>query len=203
MENWVQHILLVLRTAILLSFVAGSAMAAEGENKATASAIDSEFFDVGFTAGVVNIEDFGSEFIAGINATFNASEKYFLQFNWMQADVSDSAYEESQGSFYSGDDRTFTHYDVLLGYNVLQGEIFTSEAHANLSSVYLVGGVGETEFGGENRFTYVFGVGYQMALARRFIMRFDNRYYIYDSVTIEEDEKVYNNQLSAGIGFLF
>ena len=49
----------------------------------TDASLNNEFFDVGISTGILNIEDFNSELVTGINATFNANEDYFIQFNYI------------------------------------------------------------------------------------------------------------------------
>lgn len=203
MENRIQFVFL----KGLIFFIGFLSLAvhviAESEKRGKGVNVNDEVFELGITAGVINIADFGSEFTSGLSTTFHASESFFLQFNFMSADVGLSAYEENQGRYIRDNDRDYLHYNLLLGYTLFQGEVFGSRSNASLSSLYLIGGVGDTEFGGETAFTYVYGVGYQMGLGRRFNLRFDNRNYIYRSSLIKEDEEVHNSQLSAGIGFVF
>ncbi|MGB3611511.1 MAG: outer membrane beta-barrel domain-containing protein [Cellvibrio sp.] len=168
------------------------------------SNINNEVFELGIFAGIINIEDFGSEFAPGISATFRASEDFFIQYNYLQADVSPSSYEKNQGKLFDGDDRTFRHYDLLIGYNLFQGEFFPSPPKANLSSLYLVAGVGDTEFGGESSLTYTLGIGYQLSLTRRFALQFDFRDYIYQSTLVSDEKRsVGAAQISSGVKFLF
>ncbi|TQV76934.1 outer membrane beta-barrel domain-containing protein [Aliikangiella marina] len=199
MEYWFQRILLVTKqlTLLCLSGLFYTAQAQESDK------IDSEYFDVGLFTGILNIEDFNSEFITGINATFNANENYFVQFNYLQTDASLSSFEESQGALFSGSDRTFTHFDFLVGYNLFQGEHFLSGNEAKLSSLYLVSGVGDTEFGGEDSFTYTLGVGYQIAVQRDLLLKFDFRDYIYKTNIIGENKSAHNTQLSIALSYSF
>lgn len=207
MESWFQRIFLAVKaTAIItLSCQLNIAMAAEKDNDLAGSAdkIDTEYFDVGVFTGVMNIEDFNSELVYGFNATFNANENYFIQFNYLQADASLSSFEKSQGQLFSGSDRTFSHFDFLIGYNLFQGEHFFSGTNAKLSSLYLLTGVGDTEFGGEGSFTYTLGMGYQLALRRDILLRVDFKDYIYKTNIIGENKSTHNTQLSAGLSYSF
>ncbi len=205
MEYWFQRIFLALIKILLTAFLLFSSVthneisAAENESVS----IDSEYFDVGLFTGILNIEDFNSEYIVGGNVTFNANENYFLQFNYFQTDASLSSYEKVEGPYFSGSNRNFTHYDVLVGYNLFLGEQFFSDTNAKLSSLYLVAGVGDTEFGGEGSFSYTLGLGYQVALKRDILMRIDYRDYIYDTNIIGENSTVHNTALTASLSYLF
>lgn len=203
MENWIQHFLLKTRALALAGLLVTPVVAQEPQSS-SAHRIDSEVFDLGVTAGVVNIADFNGEWTVGVSATFQASENFFLQYNFLQADSSPSAYENSQGLLFDGSDRTFRHYDLLVGYRLFQGEFFASEERARLASLYLVGGAGETRFGGEENFTTTLGVGYEVALTRDILVRLDYRAYLYDSNLIADEERsVTSNQMSVGVSYLF
>jgi len=209
MEYWFQRILLILKHSSILLFCTGihCALAEQVDNAPTTPEkninIDTEYFDVGVFTGILNIEDFNSELVTGINMTFNANEDFFIQFNYLEADASLSSFELSQGRLFAGNDRKFTHFDFLLGYNLFLGEHFMSDTNTRLSSMYLVAGVGDTEFGGEESFTYTLGLGYQVALQRNILVRIDFRDYIYKTNIIGENNSTHNTQLSAGVSFLF
>ncbi|WP_027330984.1 outer membrane beta-barrel domain-containing protein [Marinimicrobium agarilyticum] len=204
MENGIQHVLLKARSLALAGLIATPMALAQETEPSAAHRIDSEVFDLGVTAGVVNIADFNGEWALGVSATFQASENFFLQYNFLQADSSPSAYENSQGLLFDGGDRTFRHYDLLVGYKLFQSEFFADEGRARLSSLYLVGGAGETRFGGEENFTTTLGVGYEVALTRDVLVRLDYRAYLYDSSLVaDEEQSVTSNQLSAGVSYLF
>lgn len=190
--------------ALLLALFSSTAGAQADSNAKPATHLDSEVFELGLFTGVLNVGDFGSEWALGVSGTFQASEDFFLQYNYLQADVGLSSFEESQGRYFSGSDRRFVHYDLLVGYNIFQAEVYPSVGRANLSSFYLVGGVGETRFGGEERFTFTAGLGYQVALSRDVILHTDYRSYIYDSSLIRSRERsTESSQFSLGLKYLF
>ena len=192
--------LLLLGVLITLLPVAASA---QNNTQANLSTIDNELFDIGIQVGLINIEDFGSEIVLGTSATFKASEDFFLQFNFLRTDADYSSYERSQGAYFDGADRNFEHYDLLLGYNLFQAEFLADSGAANLAALYVVGGVGNTSFGGEASFTYTAGVGYQVVFARTFVLRLDYRDLIYTSNLINENKTTHNGVITAGVSFLF
>lgn len=164
--------------------------------------IDSEFFELGVNTGILDVEDFTSEITVGLYANFRATENFFLQSNFFQTDVSYSSVEKGPQGPFTGD-RQYRHFNLLLGYNLFQGEIFKGK-HVGLSSFYLLGGVGDTEFMDESNFTYVYGFGYQMALSRRLNLRIDYQNYQYDSIVIDQLENTVNNShFFVGVSWLF
>ncbi|CAH0992513.1 hypothetical protein SIN8267_02645 [Sinobacterium norvegicum] len=203
MENRLQRVLLATKSILLASAIVGSsAVAADGE--ITASSIDSEVFDAGVYLGVVNIDNFSSEAVVGAALTFQASESFFLQFTGaMTAETAPSSYEKSQGELFTGSDRSYRSYDFLLGYKLLKGEVFLTEGNPSLGSLYLIGGVGNSDYGGESNFTYTVGVGYQIEFMRRYVWRLDYRDRIYSSDLLSKDKTVHNTQLTTGLSYLF
>lgn len=209
MANRLQHVLLkrfIKRLSVIATVSVGVLtpwQASFADDIGSTKDIDTEFFDLGLTAGVINIENFGSELIMGLSGTFKATEDFFLQLNYQQADAGYSSYEKAL-DISLRPDRTYKHYDLLLGYNVFQGEVFSGKA-AGLSSLYLVAGVGDTAFGSDSAFTYTFGLGYQMALSRRTMLRLDYRDYMYESSldTGDSEELVVDVHMSAGLSWLF
>ena len=187
---------------VLLNFSA--VVQAQEETQVGTSDLNHEVFELGLFAGVLNIGDFTSEWAVGLTASFQASEDFFIQYNYLQTEVDLSSFELSQGSYFSGSDRQFVHFDLLVGYKLFQGEMFSAEGVANLSSFYLLGGVGDTRFGGEESFTYTYGVGYQIALARQYILHVDYRNYLYQSSLVRGQETTTSNtQFSIGLNYLF
>ncbi|PCK10008.1 MAG: outer membrane beta-barrel domain-containing protein [Alteromonadaceae bacterium] len=207
MELRFQHSFLkncILKKCLLISTLATllcSTVVVEAKDKRLD--INNEVFELGITVGALAIQDFNTEPSLGINATFNASEDFFLQLSYLFADASRSSFEASQGQFFEGSDRTFSHYSVLLGYNIFQGEIYPKDGKSTLTALYVVGGVGNVDFGGENNFSTIFGVGYKLGLTRRINLRLDFRSLVYESNLVAEGETSYNNQLTVGVGYLF
>ncbi|WP_196137845.1 outer membrane beta-barrel domain-containing protein [Aliikangiella sp. G2MR2-5] len=207
MESRIQRFLLI--GASLSIFLAQPALAEESngqglDNTASHSGLelDNELFEIGFTAGTINIQDFTSEWSTGINATFLATENAFLQFNYLKADVGLSSYEKSQGQLIAGDDREFKHYDFLVGYDLYQGEQFFTGNKAQLSALYALFGVGDTNFGGEKSFTYTMGIGYRVALTRKFNLKLDFKNYRYESNLLLPEQTNNSQGLSLSINYL-
>lgn len=202
MEFRFQHILLSI--CAIFSFLCTSLAYAEKGKKLR---LNNEFFEFGVHAGVLNVQDFSSELTLGFSATFAASENFFLQYNYQVADVSLSTVEENPNlaRFFVGDDRLFTHYDLLLGYNLFQSEFFVVDGYNTIGNLYTVIGVGNTNFGDEDRFTTTVGVGYKVGLTRKWQLRIDFRDYIYRSALISQDKDRtrHNTSFTAGISFLW
>lgn len=210
MDNRIKYIFLRTHHLFLsLSLAAGivTAPAAFAQDDAISSPIEdanNEFFSLGISFGVLNVEDFTSEFVPTLSATFRASEDFFLQANFLRASISESAYETSQSALFSGSDREFTHYDLLFGYNLFQSEFYLSAEETVLANLYVVSGIGDTDFGGESSFTYTLGVGYELSVTRNLGLYVDFRDYIYQSTLVsDESRSVSATQIGLGAKYQF
>lgn len=197
MESRFQYILLSLL------FIVGVAFMAEEASAKGKLDVNNENFEFYINTGVLSIQDFNSEFSLGIGATFNATEDFFLQYNYFQATASQTPYEILRQPYFSGGDRVFSHYDLLLGYNIFQGEVFLGKSNAQLSTLYVVLGVGDTSFGGENSFTSVWGLGYKVGITGKINVSVDFRDYAFKSTLNSVQQSTHNTHFTLGVGYLW
>jgi len=207
MENGFQYVLLVLRALpFALMLLANLCFSADtpSDDAIQAADIDTEFFELGVTVGIISIDNFTSEPVLGVGAKFHATEDLFLQFTYGEAKASLSSFESSQGSFFSGFGRNYRYSDLLVGYNLLLGEVFPRSTQAYLSSLYLVAGVGATEFGNEENFTFVAGIGYRVGIMGGLVWAIDVKDHVFQSALVGAiKETTHNIEFSTGVSFLF
>jgi outer membrane beta-barrel protein len=212
--------LLAIGWAGLVLYV-GDAKAAEGGDKAgpvqvitpevkprevSEADIDNAFFEAGIYAGVLAIDNFGSELVYGINASFHATEDFFLQANYGTTSAGLTSFEELSGEnvrLLTHSEREYTYYNLLVGYNIFPGEVFMTSKLAFNSAFYVVGGVGNTKFGGENNFTATLGTGYRIVLHDWLTWHVDMRDHIFQSDIIKRNETTHNLELSTGVTLFF
>ncbi|MDC0662414.1 outer membrane beta-barrel domain-containing protein [Marinobacter sp. SS21] len=170
------------------------------------SDIDSEFFEVGAFAGVLSIDNFSSEPVFGVSAAFHATEDFFIQANFGMSEAGLTSFEELSGSnvrLLTDSDRDYTFYNFLVGYNIFPGEVFFTDKLTFNSAFYLVGGVGNTEFGGERNFTTTLGTGYRIVLLDWLTVHMDFRDHMFKSDLIRESQLTHNIELSSGVTLFF
>ena len=125
--------------------------------------IRSRDFEVGGYLGTLNIEDFGAHEVYGVQIGYHLSEDFFLQAEAGRSEGGRTSFEVlSNINLLTQGERWFKYYDASLGYNFLPGEVYLGTNHAMVSSLYLLAGVGATEFGGDQNFTVNFGAGYKL-----------------------------------------
>jgi outer membrane beta-barrel protein len=168
--------------------------------------IDTELFEVGLFAGVLDIDNFGSAAVYGLNATFHATEDFFLQANYGRSKAGNTSFEDLSGEnvrLLTDSERDYTYYDFLFGYNIFPGEVFMTSKLTFNSAFYLVGGVGNTKFGGEDNFTTTLGAGYRIILRDWLTWHIDFRDHIFNSDIINNSDTTHNIELSSGVSFFF
>jgi outer membrane beta-barrel protein len=126
--------------------------------------IDTENVEVGAFFGALSIEDFGTNPVYGVSAAYHITEDFFFRGQYGSSTAGRTSFETLGGNvqLLTGDERRFTYYSLSLGYNFLPGEVFLGRGLAMASSFYLIGGIGSTEFAGDEEFTLSFGAGYRV-----------------------------------------
>lgn len=224
MANWYQRLLLIAAGALaaaspaaaedtLLSYPVAAAVSAaqpvilpEVERREiTPAAIDSEDFEVGPFAGILSIQDFDSEVVYGLRAAWHVTEDFFFEANYGMSQGDQTSYEKLSGGspLFDDNDRDYSYYNLLVGWNVMPGEVFLWGDRAFKSDLYLVGGAGSTDFLGDNWFTATIGVGYRLLLNDSIAWRLDVRDHIYDRDVFIEDETTNNIEWTTGITYFF
>lgn len=168
--------------------------------------IDKEFFEVGLYAGILTIDNFGSEPVYGVNAAFHATEDFFLQINYAMSTAGNTSFEDLSGPnvrLLTDSERDYTYYNLLVGYNIFPGEVFLTSKLTFNSAFYLVGGAGNTEFGGEDNFTITLGTGYRIVLRDWLTWHVDFRDHIFESDILNENETTHNVEFSTGLTLFF
>jgi outer membrane beta-barrel protein len=170
------------------------------------AAIDDESFEIGLYAGILDIDNFGSEPLYGINASYFATEDFFLQLNYAVSKAGHTSFEDLSGKnvrLLTDSERDYTYYNALVGYNIFPGEVFMTSKLTFNSAFYLVGGVGNTKFGGEDNFTTTLGTGYRIVLRDWLTWHIDFRDHIFKSDIIKQNQTTHNIELSSGLTWFF
>lgn len=168
-------------------------------------AIDSEDFEAGAFIGVMSVEDFGTNPVYGVRAAYHVSENLFTEAAIGRTDTDKTSYEKLSGGaqVIQGSDRKLTYYNIALGWNLLQGDMFFGGHHAFNSALYLIGGVGNTDFADDNYFTINVGAGYRMLLTDWLALHVDMRDHTYKSDLLGDDERVHNLEATTGLTVFF
>lgn len=214
MENRIKHILLTVLPFAGLLLVPTAVSAQEDDRpliepdvrpqKVDEALIDTENFEIGAFAGIINIEDFESSFLWGGKLTYHLSETFF-EANVGFAEGGETSFEKLAGDVQvlSDEDRDYRYYNINIGMNVLPGEAFLTENYAFNTNFYLIGGAGATDFAGDSRFTFNVGAGYQVLLTDSVSIHLGVREHFYRIDVLGEEKTSMNTEVSGGLSVFF
>jgi outer membrane beta-barrel protein len=171
----------------------------------TEADIDTEDFEIGVFAGVLSVEDFGSDLVYGIRAAYHVTEDFFVEAAYGRSELGKTSFENLSGAvqLLTDDQRDYSYYNLSLAYNVLPGEAFVGRNRAFNTALYLIGGVGSTDFAGDNLFTVNVGVGYRFLVSDFLALRVEVRDHIFDTDLLGEDKTTHNLEAQAGLSMFF
>ena len=145
-------------------------------------AINTENWEIGAFYGIISIEDFGSTEIIGARVAYHVTEDFFIESSYAQATAGLSSFERLNGNIVLLTDkqREYSYYNVALGFNFLPGEGFIGDQLAFSTSMYILTGLGSTDFAGEQRSTIMVGAGYRVLFTDWFAWHLTLRDSFYD-----------------------
>jgi outer membrane beta-barrel protein len=120
--------------------------------------------EIGGYYGEISIQDFGAQPVAGARLDYHITEDFFFEGTYGRAKGGKTSFEELSGNvqLLSDAERRFTYYNLSLGYNLLPGEVFIGHDLAMTSALYMIGGIGEVTFAGDENFSVNFGAGFRV-----------------------------------------
>lgn len=168
-------------------------------------AIDREDFEFGAFAGIMSVEDFGSNPVYGLRLAYHVTEGFFIEGSVGQTEAGLTSFEQLSGGarLIDDDERTLTYYNLSLGYNVLPGEVFIGEGRAYNTNFYLIAGLGSTRFAGDDRFTVNFGAGFRFLLSDSVAFHVDFRDQLFDIDILGEEKTAHNLEGHLGVTVFF
>ena len=167
--------------------------------------IDEEDFEVGVFAGFLSVEDFGTSPVYGARLAYHVTEGLFLEAAMGTSTADRTSYELLSGNvqLLTDKERDFTYYNLSAGYNILPGEVFFGRNHAFNSQFYLIAGVGNTRFAGNDEFTVNVGAGYRLLLTDWLTLHLDARDHMFETDLFGEAKTTHNFELHSGLTVFF
>lgn len=167
--------------------------------------IDTEDFEIGVYSGLLSVEDFGSNLVVGARAAYHVTENVFFEAAYAKSDTTETSYERLSGGapLLTDAQRELTYYNISVGYNLFHGEAFVGKGWAFNTALYVIGGVGNTSFAGDDRFTMNLGAGYRFLLTDWLAMHLDVRDHIFDIDLLGDAKTAHNLELHGGVTVFF
>lgn len=167
--------------------------------------IDTEDFEFGFYAGVMSVEDFGSNNVYGFRMAYHITEDFFMEAAVGGTETSKTSFETLSGGsdLLTEDQRELLYYNMSLGVNLLPGEIYIGKNHAFNTNYYVIFGAGNTLFADDEYFTYNFGGGFRLFATDWLALRVDFRNHLFTHNLLGEDKSIQNLEAHAGLSLFF
>ncbi len=169
------------------------------------SQIDSYDFEISVYGGVLAMEHFDTNPVIGLKLGYHVSEDFFVQGSYGKSDVGETSFERLSGGapLLSDDERDVEYYLFSIGFNLLPGEAFLTDSTTLNTVLYISGGMGVTEFAGDDRSTIAFAVGYRTIFIDALSLDVEVRDLIFDLDTFGEDETTHNIELTVALNLFF
>ena len=165
--------------------------------------IDTEDFEIGAYTGLLSVEDFGAKSVYGLRLAYHVSEDFFVEGVYGKSTVSDEALCKLGLCLFPKREEDLTYYALSVGYNFLPGEIFIGRGRAMTSVVYLLAGVGNTNFINENRFTVNIGMGIRILPVDWLALHLTMRDHLFESDILGTKDLKNNFELTLGLSVYF
>lgn len=161
-------------------------------------------FEVGLFGGTYSSQNFGTSGVWGVRLGYDITEDFFVEATYGRTKVSDKEFRQIlPGGLFTAEQEKLKYYDLSLGWNFLPGEIFIGKNWAKASTMYAIGGLGNTSFDSQRMQTWNFGVGAKLFLADWVALRADVRDHIYTLDLLGKRSATQNPELTLGFAFFF
>ena len=217
MASWLQRVFLTASVLTVLVWPAAVALAQEDDpldpivgadierRHIKEDMLDSENFEVGAYAGVLGIEDFGSNAVLGVSLAYHINEDFFVEAIYGSSEAQKTSYELLSGAveLLTDDEREFTYYSLAVGYKVFPGQVYMSRDLAFNTHFYLTAGAGNTEFAANRYATYSLGAGYKIYLTDMFAVDIGMRDHLFSHELFGESRQTNNFEGRIGLSVFF
>jgi len=169
------------------------------------SKINPDNFEIIASVGLLSIEDFGANPVFGFKLAYRVSEGFFVdtEFGFSRGGQSSAEIILPGAPLLADSERDLSYYLVNLGYDIFPGETFVTDNLTYNTALYVIAGIGNTDFAGASHFTFSLGFGYRVVIADYLSIYFDVRDHTYNMDLLGEAKLTNNMEIAFGAGFYF
>jgi len=167
--------------------------------------IDSENWEIGLYGGLISIEDFGSNAVGGVRFAYHLTEKLFFEASGGVSEAGETSFELLSGStaILTEDQREYLYYDLSIGLNIFNGQIYLGKENALNADFYITAGVGNTFFANDTFFTSSLGAGSRFYITDWLAAHADIDIRSFEHELLGEEKVIYNIEPTVGLTFFF
>ncbi len=160
--------------------------------------------ELGLVFGSYSTQNFGARPVAGVRLGYHVTEDFFVLGQYARSRVSDEAYRQVlPGGVLANGSQNLQYATVVVGYNLLPGEVFFSRGQARLSQGYVLAGMGLTQFAGQRKQTIDVGFGLRVYLTERWSVQAEVRDHIFPLDILGKRQSTQNTEVTLGISTFF
>lgn len=159
---------------------------------------------VGLFAGTYATQNFGASPVVGLRLGYHVTEDWFVEATLGQSKVSDEAFRQVlPGGIFADRTEKLRYYSVSAGFNLLPGETFPTARSAKATAIYLVAGIGSTQFNDQRSQTLNVGLGGRLMLFDRAALQVDMRDHVFSLDLLGKRQSTHNLELTGGFTWYF
>ena len=167
------------------------------------SDIDNVSMNFGVYAGIINYENFNASYITALYFSYPFDEDVFVEAEFGLSTINDTEYRNIGLPLFTEEESDVQFLTVLVGYNLLPGEVYWSREKTLISRFYLIAGVGTMSFDNNDYVSIQFGAGFKMELDKDKSIRFEARDRLMDTDVLGTDKLTNNTEFHLGIDWNF
>jgi outer membrane beta-barrel protein len=172
------------------------------EHEMKEAKIDTESLELGAFYGLYGMEGFGASGVYGFRLAYHLTEDVFFEGTYAATRFDQSTFQQLTGRSLVADDQV-VYWNVDAGYNLFPGQIFLTRRKTINSTIFLIGGLGQTRVDQQDQFTFNAGTGFKLYITDWLDIRLDFRLHAFESDLTGKNEMTYNLEDTASIGFFF
>ena len=172
------------------------------ETKLSEAQIDTESIEIGLLSGVYSIDNFSSSLIYGGRIAYHLTEDVFFESAVGMTKVDQDQFINVTGRPLV-DDENVIYWNISAGYNLFPGQIFATQNRTIYSTLFIIGGIGQTRFDSENHFTFNIGAGIKVFITDWLDLRLDFRDHIFETDITATSNLSHNLENTIGVSIFF
>jgi outer membrane beta-barrel protein len=166
--------------------------------------IPSNDIEFGLFTGSYSTQYFSTDAVGGARLGYHITEDFFAEAVYGNTRATDEVFRQIlPGGIFRNEKEKLTYYNVSFGFNVLPGEVFFWKTKARPTALYLIGGLGATDFLQQRHFTVNAGFGTRVWLADWAALQVDMRDHIFSLDVLGQQRSTQNLEFSGGVTFFF
>jgi len=172
------------------------------EHKLKEAKIDTESLEVGPYYGLYALEGFGTSGVLGFRLAYHLTEDVFFEGTYGETRIEQDTFRRLTGRLLVADDKV-TYWSAGAAYNLFPGQLFLTRKRTLNSTIYLIGGLGQTRIDRQAHFTFDAGTGYKIFIVDWFDIRMELRTHILQTDLTGKKQTMDNMEGTAAFAVYF